>query len=117
MRGSRDRIEPIYFQHQIFDFFSFFSGATLIFWLSLGPPGVPGPKIVKIIFIYFTESGKLESGGCRDTGSRNRQPAASARGNGFSVLRISTKGADLAAWGRIGSGCMGSDLASVEGFQ
>ena len=88
MRGSRDRIEPIYFQHQIFDFFSFFSGATLIFWLSLGPPGVPGPKIVKIIFIYFTESGKLESGGCRDTGSRNRQPAASARGNGFSVLRI-----------------------------
>ena len=42
----------------------------------------------KMIFIYFTESGKLESGGCRDTGSRNRQPAASARGNGFSVLRI-----------------------------
>ena len=93
MRGSGDRIEPIYFQHQIFDFFSFFSGATLIFWLSLGPPGVPGPKIVKIIFIYFTESGKLESGGCRDTGSRNRQPAASARGNGFSVLRISLTGA------------------------
>ena len=27
-------------------------------------------------------------GGCRDPGSRNRQPAASPRGNGFSVLRI-----------------------------
>ena len=25
----------------------------MIFWLPLGPPGVPGPKIVKIIFIYF----------------------------------------------------------------
>ena len=58
-----------------------------MFWLSLGPPGVPGPKIVKIIFIYFTEYGKPEygkpeygkpeygkpeSGGCRVPEFRNR---------------------------------------------
>ena len=29
MRGSRDRIEPIYFQHQIFDFFFIFFGSYM----------------------------------------------------------------------------------------
>ena len=47
----------------------------------------------KPIFRIFPEffrsrPGLAWTGGCRDPGSRNRQPAASARGNGFSVLRI-----------------------------
>ena len=47
----------------------------------------------KLIFRIFPEffrsrPGLARTGGCRDPGSRNRQPAASARGNGFSVLRI-----------------------------
>ena len=47
----------------------------------------------KRIFTIFPEffrsrPGLARTGGCRDPGSRNRQPAASARGNGFSVLRI-----------------------------
>ena len=65
----------------------------LIFWLSLGSPGAPGPKIVKIIFIHFY--------GIRETGIRGvivtRQPAASTRDNGFSVLRIFLTGV-IWAW-------------------
>ena len=52
--GLNDRIERNYFLYRDVSFLAekksiFF----LIFWLPLGPPGVPGPKIVKIIFIYF----------------------------------------------------------------
>ena len=46
--------------------------------------------------IFRSRPGLAWTGGCRDPGSRNRQPAASARGNGFSVLRISLTGAP---WG------------------
>ena len=45
-----------------------------------------GPKIN--FTKNFGSGGDVVTGGCRDPGSRNRQPAASARGNGFSVLRI-----------------------------
>ena len=45
--------------------------------------------IFRIFPEYFrSRLGLARTGGCRDPGSRNRQPAASARGNGFSVLRI-----------------------------
>ena len=52
----------------------------------------------KLIFKIFPEffrswPGLARTGGCRDPGSRNRQPAASARGNGFSVLRNFLTGA------------------------
>ena len=46
-------------------------------------------RIFRIFPEFFrSRPGLARTGGCRDPGSRNRQPAASARGNGFSVLRI-----------------------------
>ena len=52
------------------------------------------------IFPEFFRSrpGLARTGGCRDPGSRNRQPAASARGNGFSVLRIFLTGRRGPTW-------------------
>ena len=46
-----------------------------------------------MIFRIFPEffrfrPGLARTGGCRDPGSRNRQPASSPRDNGFSVKRI-----------------------------
>ena len=60
MRGSGDRIEQIYFQHQIFDFFLDF----------LAFPGVPGGPRTKNSENYFYIFYGIREPGIRETGFR-----------------------------------------------